>query len=90
MSTDTEFTLCSKKRGFRQVNANKFFLGYRKTVLEDDEILVSIKYPFPKNSEYREAYFQTKRRTDDIAIVTSSFSVEFEGFRLQNFFVYQI
>jgi xanthine dehydrogenase iron-sulfur cluster and FAD-binding subunit A len=79
LSTETQFIVCSKKRGFRTINASDFFLGYRKTALEDDEVLVSIKYPIPTNSEYREAFFQTKRRTDDIAIVTCSFSIEFEG-----------
>ena len=77
MSTGTTFTLQSK-RGTRVVNASEFFVGYRKVAVESDEVLVSINYPFANENEYRESYKQSKRREDDIAIITSSFNIEFD------------
>eukprot|EP01091_Cochliopodium_minus_P007962 TRINITY_DN1784_c1_g1_i3.p1 TRINITY_DN1784_c1_g1~~TRINITY_DN1784_c1_g1_i3.p1 ORF type:complete len:932 (-),score=298.62 TRINITY_DN1784_c1_g1_i3:48-2843(-) len=78
IASDSTFNLFSKKRGFRSVKAKDFFISYRKVAIEADEVLVSVDYPFPKEFEYRESYKQSKRREDDIAIVTCSLSIELE------------
>ncbi|KAG9467884.1 hypothetical protein GDO78_014101 [Eleutherodactylus coqui] len=55
-----------------------FFTGYRKTVLEPHEILLSVEIPYSKEHEYFSAYKQASRREDDIAIVTSGMKVVFQ------------
>lgn len=60
----------------RQVHINDFFLGYRKTALKADEIVVSIHIPGTKQYEYVRAYKQAKRRDDDISIVNGCIKCE--------------
>ncbi|XP_053568605.1 xanthine dehydrogenase/oxidase [Bombina bombina] len=55
-----------------------FFTGYRKTVLQPEEILLSIEIPYTKKWEYLSAFKQASRREDDIAIVTSAMMVWFK------------
>jgi hypothetical protein len=74
MATNATFTLASTK-GTRQVPAANFFLGYKKVDIKDDEVVVSIQVPWNEKNEFIEAYKQSKRREDDIAIVTACFSV---------------
>lgn len=56
----------------------KFFLGYRKTVLKPKEVLLNITVPFTNKNEYFSGYKQANRREDDIAIVNAGFRVLFE------------
>lgn len=68
----------SISRGVRTVKMGKgFFTGYRKNVIEPDEVLISIFFPYTKESQYFLAYKQAKRRDDDIAIVNLALNVEF-------------
>lgn len=55
-----------------------FFIGYRKNIVQEDEVLVSILLPFTRENQHFLAYKQAKRRDDDIAIVNLALSVEFE------------
>lgn len=67
------------ERGTRYVKMNeKFFSGYRKNILEADEILVSIKIPCTTKDQHCIAFKQAKRRDDDIAIVNMAINVIFE------------
>jgi xanthine dehydrogenase/oxidase len=69
----------SKERGVRTVNMEHgFFTGYRKNVIQPDEILVSILVPNTQENDYFAAYKQAKRRDDDIAIVNAAFRVHFQ------------
>lgn len=69
----------SISRGVRYVKmGNGFFTGYRKNVVESDEVLVSILFPYTSKDQYFLAYKQAKRRDDDIAIVNLALNVEFE------------
>lgn len=45
---DAKFVLQSKARGQRTVSARQFVLGYRRTELQSDEVLVDIVVPFNK------------------------------------------
>ncbi|XP_078350679.1 xanthine dehydrogenase/oxidase-like [Oculina patagonica] len=56
----------------------KFFTGYRKTVLEPSEVLVNILVPFTKKDEYVFSFKQARRREDDIAIVNTAMRVLLE------------
>ncbi|KAH9898759.1 xanthine dehydrogenase [Xylariomycetidae sp. FL2044] len=53
-----------------------FFKGYRRTALEPDAIIASIRIPITREKgDYFRAYKQAKRKDDDIAIVTSALHV---------------
>lgn len=74
-----QLELRSKENGIRFVTMDHtFFIGYRRTVVKPDEVLVSITIPYTKEDQYFYAYKQAKRRDDDIAIVNLAASVEFE------------
>ena len=59
-----------------QVNAEDFFLGYRKVALAPHEILLRVSIPFNKPSEYVREFKQAHRRDDDIAIVNAGMRVQ--------------
>ncbi|KAJ8968545.1 hypothetical protein NQ317_002627 [Molorchus minor] len=78
MACRAELELQSKERGIRRVALdNNFFVGYRKSILEPDEILLAINVPFSKENQYFQAYKQARRREDDIAIVNAAINVTF-------------
>ena len=52
-----------------------FYTGYRKTCLQPEEVLLSIKLPFTNKNEFFQAFKQAKRRDEDIAIVNAAFRV---------------
>lgn len=56
---------------------HSFFISYRKTSLPADAIITKIRIPIPKAEELEvfKAYKQSKRKDDDIAIVTAAFRV---------------
>ncbi|XP_065173530.1 xanthine dehydrogenase-like [Atheta coriaria] len=55
-----------------------FFTGYRKTIVNPDEILESIEIPFTKEGQYVFAHKQSRRRDDDIAIVNTAINIIFQ------------
>ncbi|KAH8083823.1 xanthine dehydrogenase [Aureococcus anophagefferens] len=59
----------------RDLDASSFFLGYRKTKLLEDEVIESIRVPYGRPLEFVRPYKQSRRREDDIAIVTSTLRV---------------
>uniref|UniRef100_A0A8C9G5R8 Xanthine dehydrogenase n=1 Tax=Pavo cristatus TaxID=9049 RepID=A0A8C9G5R8_PAVCR len=56
----------------------KFFTGYRKTIVKPEEVLLSVEIPYSKEGEYFSAFKQAYRREDDIAIVTCGMRVLFQ------------
>uniref|UniRef100_A0A8C0VBS3 Xanthine dehydrogenase n=1 Tax=Cyanistes caeruleus TaxID=156563 RepID=A0A8C0VBS3_CYACU len=71
-------SLCSTE-GRRTVTMDeKFFTGYRKTIVKPEEILLSVEIPYSKKGEYFSAFKQASRREDDIAIVTCGMRVLFK------------
>ena len=56
------------KRGERRIAAEDFFVSLMTTVLEADEIIVSVRFPKAAAGD-RHAYLQFSRRTGDFAIV---------------------
>ena len=67
--------MCAYQTGTRTVGGKDFFIGYRKTVLTPEEVVVSVTVPLTKETEYVELYKQARRREDDIAIVNSCMRV---------------
>nr|XP_055027656.1 xanthine dehydrogenase/oxidase isoform X1 [Misgurnus anguillicaudatus] len=78
MAAGCKLTVMSKE-GERVLEMDdKFFPGYRKTVLRPDEILLSIEIPFTKKGQYFSAFKQSPRKEDDISIVTCGMNVCFQ------------
>ncbi|XP_061729904.1 xanthine dehydrogenase-like [Cydia pomonella] len=76
MASNAVLNVYSMDKGHRQVVMDEsFFKGYRKTVIEEHEILMSIEIPFTKESQFFKAYKQAKRKEDDISIVTAAFNI---------------
>ncbi|CAH1102357.1 unnamed protein product [Psylliodes chrysocephalus] len=68
----------SSKTGKRIVPLdNNFFVGYRKSIVKPEEILLAIHIPFSQHFQYFVAYKQARRREDDIAIVNEAVNVSF-------------
>lgn len=79
MACSAVLNIRSKNKGQRKVIIDEtFFKEYRKTVLEDDEIVISVEIPFTGSMQYFKAYKQARRKEDDISIVTAAFNVEFD------------
>ncbi|KAI1084003.1 xanthine dehydrogenase [Whalleya microplaca] len=56
-----------------------FFKGYRRTALEQDAIIASIRIPLTREKgDYFRAYKQAKRKDDDIAIVTGALHIRLD------------
>ncbi|MEP6698900.1 MAG: xanthine dehydrogenase molybdopterin binding subunit [Verrucomicrobiota bacterium] len=65
----------------RTIPLDDFFISYRKTALQSDEILKSIVIPRPDaRFQTRRNFFKvSKRREMDISTVAACFAVEFDG-----------
>lgn len=79
MASSAVLNVRSLTRGRRKIVINEtFFKGYRKTSVEDDEVVTSVEIPFTTKTQSFKAYKQAKRKEDDISIVTAAFNVKFE------------
>ena len=59
-----------------EIPMSQFFKGYRLTALPPDAIIASIRIPVTsEKGEYFQAYKQSKRKDDDIAIVNAALRV---------------
>jgi xanthine dehydrogenase/oxidase len=68
----------------KSVNMRDFFLGYRKTALPTGAVVTNLFVPYPDEVSggrkvFTRAYKQSKRKDDDIAIVTCCLRAEVEG-----------
>ncbi len=68
MALDARVVLASL-RGERSLALEDFYLGYRKTALAADEVVVRIEVPHPAPGEFLRAYKLSKRYDDDISAV---------------------
>ncbi|CAJ1087678.1 aldehyde oxidase 6 isoform X2 [Xyrichtys novacula] len=70
--------------GRREVPLNQdFFVGFCKTILRPEEIIVSVFIPFTRKGEFIRVYRQAPRKETSFATVTSGMRVFFcEGSRL--------
>lgn len=55
-----------------------FFTGYRRNIIMESEVLISLFIQKTAKNQHFLAYKQAKRRDDDIAIVNAAFNVKFE------------
>ena len=59
-----------------EIPMSEFFKGYRRTALPIDAIIASIRIPVTSaKGEYFQAYKQSKRKDDDIAIVNAAMRI---------------
>jgi xanthine dehydrogenase small subunit len=67
------------KRGVRHVKADDFITGYRKTALENDEIIASVSIPLLQPGASFVAYKLSKRFDQDISTVIGAFRLRVES-----------
>ncbi|KNC55941.1 xanthine oxidase [Thecamonas trahens ATCC 50062] len=78
MALGAEVVVTSAARGERRIPFNELYVGYRKTAVEADEVMVKLVVPLAGENEYVRSYKQSRRREDDIAIVGASFRVKLD------------
>jgi xanthine dehydrogenase/oxidase len=62
-----------------EIPMSSFFKGYRTTALPPDAVIASIRIPVTsEKNEYFQAYKQSKRKDDDIAIVNAALRVSLD------------
>ena len=64
---------------YREVPADKFFTGYRQTVLADKEWISAIRFNHLDEQTQLKAYKVSKRHEDDISAVCAVFTVTLEN-----------
>jgi xanthine dehydrogenase small subunit len=74
-----DITLASMARGSRTIPLADFFLDYRKTALEDDEVIESVTVPRARPDEAFRVYKLSKRYDQDISTVCGAFWVKWNG-----------
>ncbi|CAK4609252.1 hypothetical protein LEN26_006671 [Aphanomyces euteiches] len=67
--------VASNARGAQTIPVANFFVGYRRVVLEPDEVIVRILIPLSRQNEFIFPFKQARRREDDISIVTAGMRV---------------
>ena len=67
--------VCADDLGEREIPMSEFFVDYRRTALKPTEIIRSVFVPHLQEHEYVEAYKQSRRREDDLAIVNAGMRV---------------
>ncbi|XP_041353247.1 xanthine dehydrogenase/oxidase-like [Gigantopelta aegis] len=79
MAAGAELYVMSKDSKPRYVKMDHTFLkGYRKTDLNPEEILISVKVPCSNEQEHFYGYKVANRKDDDIAIVSAGLDVQFQ------------
>lgn len=72
--------VASHARGSRRVHmGDGFFTGYRRNIIDADELLIWLSIPRTTRDQYFIAYKQAKRRDDDIAIVNMALNIQFQS-----------
>ncbi|XP_033824847.1 xanthine dehydrogenase/oxidase-like [Periophthalmus magnuspinnatus] len=78
MSTGAKLTLRDRE-GVRVLHMDQdFFTGYRRTAVRPAEVLVSAAINYSRQGQIVRSYKTSRRREDDISIVTATFNVIFE------------
>ena len=65
-------------RGEREVAAQDFFTGYRKSARAEDELVLAVTLPRPRGLRTG-GYKVAKRQTDDISIVVAVFALDIDA-----------
>jgi xanthine dehydrogenase small subunit len=81
LALDATLVLASRQ-GERRVGIDQFFLGYRKTALQPNEILARVELPSPPTTLRAASFKVSKRRELDISTVSAAFAVELDDQKL--------
>jgi xanthine dehydrogenase small subunit len=81
LALDARVILMSS-RGQREMPLSQFYTGYRKNVLEADEILVWIKVPKATSGETLKVYKISKRFEDDISALCLAINLQVQDGRV--------
>ncbi|XP_032515070.2 xanthine dehydrogenase-like [Danaus plexippus] len=76
MASVSSLNVCNSEGNMQKVVIDEaFFKSYRKVALGDDAVVISLDIPFTEEWQFFKAYKQSRRRDDDISIVTGVFNV---------------
>ncbi len=64
------------KNGIKKINIKNFFKGYRKNILKNDEIILSIEIPYPNKKNKIFSWKLSKRYDQDISTVSLAINVQ--------------
>jgi len=78
---DARLELASSRRR-RWVDVNRFFTANRRTVIQDDELLVRVRIPLPSPRQQLRLYKVSRRRDLDIATVSAAIRLTVEDGRV--------
>ena len=82
LALDAGIRLRSSAHGTRELAAEQFFVGYRKTALAKDELIESIVLPRPMANSIVVADKISKRRDQDISTVCAAYRLSIENGRI--------
>jgi xanthine dehydrogenase iron-sulfur cluster and FAD-binding subunit A len=60
----------------REIPIEDFIIGYRKTAIKSDEIIVAVEIPLPSKNEIIKSYKVSKRKDLDISSVSACFRLQ--------------
>ncbi len=72
----------SSSEGEREMPAEEFFLGYRRTALGPGEVIRAVRIPEPGPGEEFRVYKVSKRHDQDISTVIGAFRLSLDGRRV--------
>jgi xanthine dehydrogenase small subunit len=75
LAVDARIAVTSSARGRREIAADDFFLAYRKTALEPDELIEAVLFPKPSADTQLFVDKISKRRDQDISAVCAAFQL---------------
>eukprot|EP00924_Labyrinthula_sp_SR-Ha-C_P015854 snap_masked-scaffold_4-processed-gene-11.29-mRNA-1 protein AED:0.00 eAED:0.00 QI:0/-1/0/1/-1/1/1/0/1317 len=67
--------LKNNKKISRTLPLDNFFISYRRTELQEDEVIEQIRVPLNRSDESVAVFKQSRRKEDDIAIVNACFKI---------------
>jgi len=76
IASRAEFLIFSPRTGEERLQkAEEFFVGYRKIGMAPDEVLMKVIVPWTKPAEFLSVFKASRRKDDDIAIVTAAIRI---------------
>lgn len=80
LALGASITLTSKERGERTMPLSEFFLGPRKTALEQDELITEFSFPVANQEDTKSGYFKfALRKAMAISLVSGAVVLHMDG-----------
>jgi xanthine dehydrogenase small subunit len=76
---DAEIEVSSERGGYRIININEFYKGYKQLAIESDELITNIYIPAAAANEVLKLYKVSKRRHLDISAFTAAIRLSMNG-----------